>query len=721
MLIPAAVRRLALLLAIGLALSAGGAFIAWACGPFFPPWMIDDESNLTASPVVLMRDELARLIPAAPAPYRAKLAEQGKYHQTFEADQAELEAALKQAQVDPERRRELLSQVAELRAAIAPKPREDGYNDEPLWSGEPRLPTLPVGTKAAVPSGLPGEFEDYLRGAEAYHRGDLDAARKAWTKLLGRPASERRYRSTWAAYMLGRSYVDGDADSAARYFERTRKLASEKLADSLGLAAASYGWQARAELKRGRLEPALDLYLTQGATGDAMAARSVRVVAGRMLADPKLAEKAVRTSRNRAVLVAYVVSRWEHDQWDGTDGETAGRNLLAALQAAKVEKVEGSDRLAWVAYRSGDFAAAEAWLGRGSEKTPMGEWIRAKLLVRAGKLAEAKNLLESVRGNLPAGLIDEDDLYDAYDARADLAARPRASGELGFLRLAQGQFQEALIALLHGGYWADAAYVAERVLTLDELKNLADRRYTREIAAKYKPLEEGNSFLYAGLADFPDERAAYQLRYLLGRRLARSGRYPEAQDYLPAARREQLRDFTNSLANGRNPARPGDERARSLLRAACLARYRGMALFGTEVDPDWFVNGGSYDSSPVYEIRSDKELHPHTRPTKEETTRVRASAVEPDKRYHYRFRAAFLGVEAASLFPEGSNDKAVTLAAAGTWIKALEPQSADPIYKLLVRCCAKTQVGKEAARIKWFPTVNACPADTRSGTLEDRN
>jgi hypothetical protein len=721
LLIPAAVRRLARFLAVGIALAACGAVVAWACGPFFAAWMIDDESNLTASPVVVMRDELARLEPATPVPYKAKLAEQGKYRQTFEADQTELAAALTQAKVEPERRQELLRQVAELRAAIAPKPREDDYNAEPSWSGQPPLPTLPPGAKPGVPSGLPGEFDDYLRGAEAYHRGELDAARKAWTKLLGRPAAERRYRSTWAAYMLGRSYVDSDADSAAKYFERTRKLASDKLADSLGLAAASYGWQARAELKRGRLEPALDLYLAQSATGDPLAARSVRVVAGRMLADPKLAEKAVRTSRGRAVLAAYVVSRWENEGWDGTDGETAAKNLLAALQTAKVEKAEGADRLAWVAYRSGDFAAAEAWLGRGAGKTPAGEWIRAKLLVRAGKLAEAKNLLESVRGDLPLGLKDEDDLYDAYDVEAPVAARPRANGELGFLRLAQGQFQEALIALLHGGYWTDAAYVAERVLTLDELKTLADRRYTGEVAAKYKPANEGFQYLYAGLADFPDERAAYQLRYLLGRRLARSGRYPEAQEYLPAARREQLRDFTNSLANGRNPARPDDERARSLLRAACLARHRGMALFGTEVDPDWFAYGGSYDSGSVYQARAAKERHPHTQPTREETTRVRASAVEPDKRFHYRFRASLLGVEAASRFPDGSNDKAVTLAAAGTWIKALEPQSADPIYKLLIHCCAKTQVGKEAARIKWFPTVDACPADTRSSNGEDRN
>lgn len=713
-------RRLLSAFALTLATSLGAALVAWACGPFFAAWMINDEANLTASPVAFLRDELARVPSAAPEPYKARPAAQGKYRQTFDADQAELETALVQAKVDAERRRELLRQVAELRAAIAPS-LEGDYGPDALWTGEPPLPSVPAGAKPGVPKGLPAEFEDYLRGAEAYRRGDLEAARRAWNQLLARPAAERRYRSTWAAYMLGRSYVDGDPAAAVKHFERTRKLAAEKLADSLGLAAASYGWQARAELKRGQLDAALDLYLRQAATGDPQASRSVRVVAGRMLADPKLAEKAVRTSRGRAVLAAYVVSRWDDESWDGTDAATAGKSLLAALQATKTEKVEGADRIAWAAYRSGDFEAARTWLGRTSAKSAMGEWIRAKLLIRDGKLAEAKNVLEAARADLPPGLKDEDDLYDAYDVSAPLAARPRADGELGFLRLAQGQFQEALIALLHGGYWADAAYVAERIFTVDELKTLVDRRYGPETAAKAKRGEEGYDYLYAGLGELSEEEAASRLRYLLARRLARTGRYGEVQAYLPAARREAYRDFTESLSDGRNPARPKDERARRLLRAACLARYQGMALFGTEVDPDWFVWGGAYDTGSFAEMRAAKERHPRTRPTKEELARLRASATEPEKRFHYRYRAAALGVEAASLFPEGSNDKAVALAGAGTWIKGLEPQSADPIYKMLVRCCAKTQVGKEAERLKWFPTVNACPADTRAKPGEEGN
>jgi hypothetical protein len=127
---------------------------------------------------------------------------------------------------------------------------------EGLWSGysadaaEPApAPTL------TVPEGLPGEFADYLRGAIAYRQKQPEAARQAWQALLQRPAEQRRQRSTWAAYMLGRSYGDQNPTEALRWFQQTRDLAKEGYADSLGLASASLGWEAQIALKQGRYAP----------------------------------------------------------------------------------------------------------------------------------------------------------------------------------------------------------------------------------------------------------------------------------------------------------------------------------------------------------------------------------------------------------------------------------------------------------------------------------
>ncbi len=142
------------------------------------------------------------------------------------------------------------------------------------WEEAGRVDPPPVMEDIAPPEGLPGEFADYLHGAAAGYQHGRDNARKAWSGLLARPAGERRYRSTWAAFMLGKSWLHVNDEEAAKWFVRTRELAREGCRDSLGLAASSYGWQGRAELNRAITCRALHLYFDQRETGDPTAVPS---------------------------------------------------------------------------------------------------------------------------------------------------------------------------------------------------------------------------------------------------------------------------------------------------------------------------------------------------------------------------------------------------------------------------------------------------------------
>jgi hypothetical protein len=58
------------------------------------------------------------------------------------------------------------------------------------------------------------------------------------------------------------------------------------------------------------------------------------------------------------------------------------------------------------------------------------------------------------------------------------------------------------------------------------------------------------------------------------------------------------------------------------------------------------------------------------------------------------------------LLPNNSDETARTLTVAGSWIKSLDPETADLFYKALVRRCRKTRAGAEAERIRWFPNFN---------------
>jgi hypothetical protein len=203
------------------------------------------------------------------------------------ADERDLAAALIALGLPEARRRSLLDQVRRLREALL---REDEAPGSERSAGV--LDTDPSGTVVAaaprrappvdlaVPPGLPAEFAAYLEGALAYRRGDLPAASARWQDLLALPEEARRQRSTWAAFMLGRTALrrqPRDLAAAVGWFRRTRELAAHGFADSLGLAVLSLGWEARAEAARRHFDRAEALYAQQARAGDASAIDSLRI------------------------------------------------------------------------------------------------------------------------------------------------------------------------------------------------------------------------------------------------------------------------------------------------------------------------------------------------------------------------------------------------------------------------------------------------------------
>ncbi len=689
-----------------LLLASLGAFALWACGPDFPRWILDDEAGILEAPTTWLRDALQPLqAPPEPRPVRAAVSDPDPYEQTAHVEEADLREALAETSLNPGRRAALLEELGEIRKTLV------------SWA-KAYPPHDPTGL--TVPDGLPGELADYLRGAIAYHEDRFQDARDIWEKLLSRPTAERRRRTTWAAFMLGKASLQTEPAAAPRWFERTRELAAEGFPDPLGLAAASLGWQARAEMTLKHPAEALPLYLRQLRTGDPTAVSSIRLAGAEILRDPEALRQVARSAQARPILTACVLSRWDRVEtqtltWPEPLDPAPARAWLDALRAAGVTQVEEADRLAWAAYRAGDFAAAEEWLRRAPAEAPMALWVRAKLRMRDGRLAEAERLLARALPALPADGGEGHDLWQAYEEEVKPAIRPRASGELGALRLARGEYVAALDALLRGGYWSDAAYVAERVLAVDELRAYVDRTFPAGLAARYRPTDgssdseaKGWSLSFAGLATPEEPEMAHDLRYLLGRRLARAGRYAEAQRYLPAEEAGFARRIAASLAAGRDAHRSRAARLRSLFEAACLTRHHGMEVLGTEIDPDWELCGGGLSQGDLTAARLDPARHRIFVATADERQRAMRHRPRPEERFHYRFQGADLAWEAAALLPDGSAEKARMLAVAGSWIEKQDPRAADRFYKRLVRCCANTELGRAADALRWFPEVADC-------------
>ena len=129
--------------------------------------------------------------------------------------------------------------------------------------------------------------------------------------------------------------------------------------------------------------------------------------------------------------------------------------------------------------------------------------------------------------------------------------------------------------------------------------------------------------------------------------------------------------YVSALQEAKNEKLPKSDRAKALFAAAWIARYDGMELMGTEVAPDGFVSDGSFESAEIAKPRltgkyrrTDDSVDPPKvevkelplKATSEEKRRIQSNRIEPDARFHYRYLAAEMAMNAAKLMsPVHSN------------------------------------------------------------------
>jgi tetratricopeptide (TPR) repeat protein/LysM repeat protein len=711
----------------------------FACGPDFPNSLLDGgDAAVLVAPVADFIGELQRMklvetrfqaIPLQGDDRGASLATQAAA-----AELTDLTAALKKAKTPDDElerirsahqaAREKLSKfVADTEAWTNSRPWV--YDEKGGHRGKPRLPQ-PRFPDIEVTAGLPGEFADYLEGALAWHNPAVigkGVACSAWERLLDRPPQERRFKSTWAAFMLGKASEKEEPDKAVQNFKQVRDLAKRGFADSVGLAAASLGLEARIYLQQKKYERAIETYLEQLATGDPTAGPSLICTAAEVLTKgPDVLRPLAVNPRTQRVLTAFVISRrcqrWLEFETDHPNGSSrpgpkgdVGQAWLAAVEAAGVKDVESAAKLALAAYQRNDMPLAWRWIKR-TPSSPVAQWLQAKLLLHDGKTTQAAELLASVAHAFPieppstnrsasAQFKDLLSIEVSGNNPPLIPAERQVLGELGVLRLARREYAQALDALLNAGFWMDAAYVAERVLTADELKTYVDN-YWPPVPAE-QVAEENEKY---GQSEISPVLLRTQIRYLLARRLMRSFRSDEAGEYYPPEWTPQYLALVQFLQTGWDESLPADQRAQALFQAAVITRTNGMDLIGTEVEPDWHVHAGSFEEGVTTAARATNEAAKVLVASEDELSRAARHHADPEERFHYRYQAASLAWETAKLMPDNSDDTARVLCIAGSWLKRRDPPTADIFYKALVRRNRKTALGIEADRIRWFPQLD---------------
>jgi tetratricopeptide (TPR) repeat protein len=711
----------------------------FACGPDFPNTLLDGgDAAVLVAPVTDFIGELQRMklveskfqsVPLEGYGSPASFADQAAA-----AELTDLAAALKRAKVPDSEAERIRSALGAARAKLGKfltdteawsRSRPWVFDEKGAHRGKPQLPQ-PRFPNIEVPAGLPGEFADYLEGALAWHNPAVvgkGMARGAWERLLDRPAPERRFKSTWAAFMLGKACQEKEPDKAIECFKQVRDLARHGFADSAGLAAASLGLEARIYLDQKRYDRAIEMYLEQLATGDTTAGPSLISTASEVLTKgPDVLRPLALNPHAQRVLTAFVISRrcqrWLEIEAEDQSGKSRpglkgdiGRAWLEAVEAAGVKDVESAAKLALAAYQNNDMPLAWRWLKR-APSSPVAQWLQAKLLLHDGKAAQAAAVLASLTGAFPIEPPSTNQIASAQfkdllfieasgNNPPQIPAERQVLGELGVLRLARREYVQALDALLNAGFWMDAAYVAERVLTIDELKAYVDGYWP-----PVPPEQLAGEKEKYGVSEVSPALLRDQIHYLLARRLMRSFRGDEAREYYPPEWTPQYLALVQALRTGWDEALPADQRAKALFQAAIITRTNGMELIGTEVEPDWRVHGGNYEEGVTVSARATNEAAKVLIASADEISRAARHNTDPEKRFHYRYQAATLAWEAAKLMPDNSDETARVLWTAGGWLKYRDPQAADIFYKALVRRNRKTSIGEEADRIRWFPELD---------------
>ncbi|WP_085723572.1 hypothetical protein [Pseudomonas sp. R37(2017)] len=535
---------------------------------------------------------------------------------------------------------------------------------------------------------LPPELRLYLAGAVAFGAGDPALAVGYFRKVLALPAEQRASRSTWAAYSLGRALFAMSAETnaaadlleqSAKAFEQTRQLSIDGFSDPLELGVASLGEEARVVRTAGDWNRAIELYAAQNLHGSAVGYESLRLLVADLMTLPE--DQVAELLKGQPVQQLVTASLISRLGWSFGDQPPNEQKMIKLLQNSTRGSLENADRLAAMNYQQGDYASAKALLEHAGDGG-LAWWLRAKLAMREGDKSAAAAAYAKAAQAFPQNESWGERRTPDYDYET-LQPKCRVEGESAILALQRGDYLQAFDQLYRSQriYWFDAATVAERVLTLEELKHYVDTQVpappalTQQDRDNYVPLP-----------------VAASLRNLLGRRLLREGHYEQAPAYFD---NDGLRHKARLYGEQRMAADSAwwpTRRAAALFNAAWTAREWGMDILGYEMAPDYATFGGNY-------MLENAELKVGPLVAEDEVKRQQASAAQPDQRYHYRFVATGLANRAADNLPHTSQAFAAVLCEAAGWNSSLEEQSA--IYQRYI---------KEGPYVEWAADFgHQCP------------
>lgn len=460
-------------------------------------------------------------------------------------------------------------------------------------------------------------------------------------RVLALPSTEAEPRLVAASYMLARSYFlrgrPGDDANAIEQYRKTIELVESEHQDPLGLGYAALGDLGRIWLRQERFSEAANVYTRQlVAAGRPDVTISLWRTVSALSEHNDIVEREIGSPIVQRLLIAFTLSRADRtcdalgasycgDDYPAPNAENGNPRkvpLLDAISHLKAEEVQWPDRVAAIAYSAGNYEMTADLLKHSS--TPYADWIRAKLALHSGDMDGAAKFFAKASKSFATNQSDSVPQYVVE----------RLNGELGVLSLSRRSYVEAMYQLSAARYFSDASYVAERVLTIGELKAVVDKE------------------------DWAD-----RYRDLLARRLARVDRFDDAIPYYADQNvKSKATQYAEYRHQGKS-AEPAIKKAEGFYNAAMLEFELGLELMGTEGCPDLAPYQGAF-GAPCGQYPVDT---PYT--TDDEKNRFDVSAAAPDKRFHYRSVSVKHLLLAADNLPRRSHVISAVLCNGVAWLQ----------------------------------------------------
>ena len=559
---------------------------------------------------------------------------------------------------------------------------------------------------------LPAEERLTLNAIAKYRRARLSMSREDWSEVSDADAKARLRSIREDLTSVAQHAREGSLDPAkisenAAYwiaYSRSMMLTTERL---VRLGEADYAG-------------AVEAYLRMPRRGSANAVNSCLWLAHKLCLDGYF-EAAVSEPDVRLLVTLFLTAG------GGNSAETylpddlvKQRRLewLDALARAKVDPAFAPGHVALLQYASGRWADCR----KTTEQMPRDDALRGLLLARCqlrtdGDLSAARRLLApgqvSSATKLPAPkppgpITTEFELTTLISVPEQKELRARVQGELGLHALANGDFLTALSCFEAGGYGTEALYVAECLLTLDELKGYVDARRKAK-----KPLLKFESRWMEPFDDLEQELAS---------RLMRVGLMEEALAYVDPNLRPKATNYVLMLRGAERTDLDARSQADAYWRCALLIRELGETILHAPYGQSWTSSGGwhvGYGYFPRLRLGLPQDEQPlpsmkWVGAGAEEKKRLSAWQSQhidtPDlSERDARYAAYRHALQAARLLPDNDPAGAEILQYAGNLLKYREPKAAVPAYRLLVTRFSQTPYGQHAVTKKWFSSERPEP------------